>query len=143
MVQLKFITMKCDDLNLNLTSTTEVKVSEEIDSDLVKTFDDPVAVPSSEGGYTVSVETLETRNVDDFITLRKIIKRMKTKEGEITVSETHERKGDEVDVTQKNFFSGCLLSSNEVTFSAEDLTARSLEFKVKKVREEVNGTTIE
>ena len=143
MVQLKFIHLECDDLNLNLTSTTEVKVSEEIDSDLVKTFDEPVAVPSSEGGYTVSVETLETRTVKDFITLRKLIKRMKTREGAITVTETHERKGDEVDVTQKNFFNGCLLSSNEVTFNAEDLTARSLEFKAKTLREEVNGETIE
>lgn len=143
MVQLKFINLKCDDLNLNLSSTTEVKVSEEIDSDLVKTFDEPVAVPSSDGGYTVSVEILETRTVADFITLRKLIKRMKTKEGEITVTEIHERKGDEADVTQKNFFSGCLLSSNEVTFNAEDLTARSLEFKAKKVREEINGETIE
>ena len=143
MVQLKFITLKCGDLNINLTSTTEVKVSEEIDSDMIKTFDDPVPVPSSEAGYTVSISILETRTVDEFIKLRKILKAMKRKEGEISVSETHERKGDEVDVTQENFFSGCLLSSNEVTFNAEDLTARSLEFKAKRVTEKVNGETIE
>ena len=143
MVQLKFITLKCGELNLDLTSTTEVKITEEIDSDLIKTFDDPVPVPSSEAGYSVSVSILEARTLEDFITLRRILKRMKKKEGEITVSETHERKGDETDIKQENFFSGCLLSSNEVTFNAEDLTARSLEFKAKKVTEVVNGETIE
>jgi hypothetical protein len=140
MAQLKRIIIKSGDLNFEVMSTTEVKVSEEIDSDLVKTFDDPVPVPSSDGGYTVSIETLETRQADKFIALKKAIKQMKTKEGEISVYETHERKEGNID--QELHFGGCLLSSNEVTFNAEDLTARSLEFKVKTLRELVNGTEI-
>lgn len=140
MAQLKTIQIRCDDLNLEIKSTTEVKVSEEIDSDLVKTFDDPVPVPSSDGGYTVSVNTLETRIADNFIALKRIIKAMKTKEGEISVFETHKRK--EGDVNQELHLGGCLLSSNEVTFDAEDLTARDLEFKAKTCREVVNGQDI-
>lgn len=140
MGKLKTIIIKSEGLNFEVLSTTEVKVSEEIDSDLVKTFDEPVPVPSSDGGYTVSIETLETRQVDKFIALKKAIKNMKTKEGEISVYETHERK--EGDVKQELHFGGCLLSSNEVTFNAEDLTARSLEFKAKSLREVVNETDI-
>ena len=141
MAQYKFITINCNGNELsNIKSVTEVKVSEEIDSDLVKTFDDPVPVPASDGGFTVDIELLATRFVDDFITLRKILKDMKTIEGTIQVKEIHKRKDG--DVTERNEFSGVLLSSNEVTFNAEDLTARSLSFKAKTVNEYINDQLI-
>ena len=141
MAQYKFITINCNGNELsNIKSVTEVKVSEEIDSDLVKTFDDPVPVPASDGGYTVDIELLATRFVDDFITLRKILRDMKTIEGTIQVKEIHKRKDG--DVTERNEFSGVLLSSNEVTFNAEDLTARSLSFKAKTVNEYINDQLI-
>ena len=137
----KFVSIACDGLSLEeLKSVTEVKVSEEIDSDLVKTFDDPVPVPASDGGYSIDVSLLATRNVTDFITLRKIIKRMKTLEGTLQVREIHQR--NDGDVTEVNDFSGVLLSSNDVTFNADDLTARDLSFKAKRVIEKVNNEEI-
>ena len=137
----KFVSIACDGLSLEeLKSVTEVKISEEIDSDLVKTFDDPVPVPASDGGYSIDVSLLATRSVSDFITLRKIIKRMKTIEGTLQVREIHQR--NDGDVTEVNDFSGVLLSSNEVTFNADDLTARDLSFKAKRVIEKVNNEEI-
>lgn len=141
MVATKFVSISCGDLALEeLKSVTEVKVSEEIDSDLVKTFDEPVPVPASEGGYSLDVSLLVTRDVNEFVTLKRIIKAMKTTEGNIQVKETHKRKNG--DVTELNDFSGVLLSSNEVTYNAEDLTARDLSFKAKSVIEKVNGIEI-
>lgn len=141
MAKTKFVSIACDGLSLEeLKSITEVKVSEEIDSDLVKTFDDPVPVPASDGGYSIDVSLLATRTVADFITLKKILKRMKTIEGTLQVREIHQR--NDGDVTEVNDFSGVLLSSNEVTFNAEDLTARSVSFKAKRVIEKVNNEEI-
>ena len=141
MAQYKFITVKCNGNELtDIKSVTEVKVSEEIDSDLVKTFDDPVPVPASDGGYTVDMDMLATRDVDDFITLKRMLKDMKTIEGEIQVKEIHKRKNG--DVVERNDFSGVLLASNEVTYNAEDLTARSLSFKAKTVLEYINNEQI-
>lgn len=141
MAQTKYVTIGCNGRSIGeLKAVTEVKISEEIDSDLVKTFDDPVPVPSSDGGYTVDISLLATRTVDEFITLKKIIKDMKTIEGTIQVRETHKR--SDVDVVEVNDFTGCLLASNEATYSAEDLTARELSFSAKKVTEKINGETI-
>ena len=68
----KFISISCGDFELtNLRGVTEVKVSEEIDSDLVKTWDDPIPVPASDGGFTIDVSVIVTRNVEDFITLHE------------------------------------------------------------------------
>lgn len=141
MAATKFVSISCGDHSLEeLKSVTEVKVSEEIDSDLVKTFDEPVPVPASEGGYTIDVSLLSTRDLDEFITLKRIIKEMKTTEGNVQVKEINKRKNG--DVTETNDFSGVLLSSNEVTFNAEDLTARDFSFKAKAVIEKVNGIEI-
>ncbi|MBO6274173.1 MAG: hypothetical protein J6M91_01300 [Methanobrevibacter sp.] len=141
MAATKFVSISCGDYSLEeLKSVTEVKVSEEIDSDLVKTFDEPVPVPASEGGYTIDVSLLSTRDLDEFITLKRIIKEMKTTEGNVQVKEINKRKNG--DVTETNDFSGVLLSSNEVTFNAEDLTARDFSFKAKAVIEKVNGIEI-
>lgn len=141
MAPTKFVTIECDGLRLEeLKSVTEVKVSEEIDSDIVKTFDEPVTVPASDGGYTLDVSVIATRNVNDFITLKRIIKRMKTIEGNIQVREVYKR--NDGDVTEVNDFGGVLLSSNEVTYSPDDLTARDLSFKAKRVIEKVNNTEI-
>ena len=65
----KFISIACLGYELtNLRGVTKTKVAEEIDSDLVKTWDDPIPVPASDGGYTIDVNVIETRNVEDFIT---------------------------------------------------------------------------
>lgn len=143
----KQVNIKGKDVNGNeilldgLKSVTEVKVSEEIDSDVVKTFDEPVAVPSSEGGYTISTELLEARDIEEFIKLRRVLKGMKKYPGEFSVFETHQTR-DGTEVKEESHFTGCLISSNEITYSAEDLTARSIEFKAKKLTEKLNGEEI-
>ena len=128
------------DLKLALLRVTEVKVSEEIDSDLVKTFDEPVSVPSSEGGFTIDVSALEARSLTDFKKLKKIIKRLKTETGTLSVYETIKHK--EGNFEMENHFSGVSLSSNEVTFNAEDLTARDLSFNAESMREIVDNEEI-
>lgn len=127
-------------LNLPVLRVTEVKVSEEIDSDLVKTFDEPVSVPSSEGGFTIDVSALEARSLTDFKTLKKIIKKLKTETGTLSVYEVIKHK--EGNFEMENHFSGVSLSSNEVTFNAEDLTARDLSFNAESMREIVDNEEI-
>lgn len=141
MAQYKFVTISCNGNELsNLKSVTEVKVSEEIDSDLVKTFDEPVPAPASDGGYTIDVSFLATRDVEEFITLKRILRDMKTIEGNIQVKEVHARKNG--DVTERNDFNGVLINKNEGNYNATDLTARDLTFKAKSVLEYVNDILI-
>lgn len=137
----KYISLRCEDIELaNLRGVTKTKVSEEIDSDLVKTWDDPIPVPASDGGYTIDVSVIKTRTVEDFVKLKKFIKLVKKSEGTISIMETHRR--TDGDVTEEMHFSGCLLSSNEFEISAEDLTAKDLSFKAKSLTEKINGTEI-
>lgn len=141
MVYTKFVSIACAGYELtNLRGVTKTKVSEEIDSDLIKTFDDPVPVPASDGGYTIDIDVLETRNVEDYITLEKIILAMKKTEGTISIVENHLRNDGEV--KSEEHHSGCLLSSNEAELSPEDLTAKSLSFKSKSRVKKVNGVEI-
>ena len=141
MVYTKFVSIACSGYELaNMRGVTKTKVSEEIDSDLIKTFDDPVPVPASDGGYTIDIDVLETRNVEDFITLEKLILAMKKTEGTISIMETHLRNDGEVTVEEHH--SGCLLSSTEAELSPEDLTAKSLSFKSKSRVKKVNGVEI-
>jgi hypothetical protein len=141
MAYAKYISISCGGYELtNLRGVTEVKVSEEIDSDLIKTWDDPIPVPASDGGFTIDVSVIVTRNVEDFITLKKLIKEMKKREGTISIRETHARKDG--DVVEEQHYGGCLLSSNESTINAEDLTARDLSFKAKSQVEKINGVEI-
>lgn len=137
----KFLSISCLGYELtNLRGVTKGSVEDEIDSDLVKTWDDPIPVPASDGGYTIDVNVIETRNVEDLITLEKIILAMKKNEGTISIVETHRRKDG--DVTIEEHHSGCLLSSNKHEISAEDLTAKDLSFKSKSMIKKINGVEI-
>ncbi len=137
----KTVIISVDDLELTFRRVTEVKISEELDSEVVKTFDEPVSVPSSDGGYTVDISALEARNIDEFKTLKKILKRMKTEQGNITVSENIKHKTG--NFNDENYLSGVTLTSNEVTYDAEDLTARSLSFTAEALKELVDGEEIQ
>lgn len=137
----KYVGIKVGDLSLPLIRVTEVKESEEIDSDMVKTFDEPVPVPSSDGGYSIDISMIEARSLDEFKTLKKIIKELKKETGSLLVRETVRFKnGDEFD--SERHYSELTLSSNEVTVSAEDLTARDLSFTASQLREVVDGEEI-
>ena len=141
MVAYKYVSLRCEDMVLeNLKSVTEAKVSEEIDSDITPTFDDPVPVPSGDNGYSIDLSFLETRDVDEFILLKRILKAMKSREGTLQIKETYPRKNG--DVTETNDFSGVILSSNEVSYDATDLTARDISFTAKSCIERVNGVEI-
>jgi len=136
----KRITLQCGDYKLQLLRATEVKDKEEIDSDVKKTFDEPITTPSSDGGYTIDVSIIEARSVDDFITLKKILKMMKSEEGEVSIFE--DVKHREGNFTDEKHFTGVKLSSNEGTMSAEDLTAREISFIAQSLMEYVNGVEI-
>lgn len=126
---------------LTITGVTEAKISEELDSDIVKTFDDPVTVPSSDGGYTVDISALEVRTVADFKQLKQILKKLKTDSGNITISEEIKVK-DEDPFINRNYLEGVTLTSNEVEYDAEDLTARDLSFNATTLTEYINNDEI-
>lgn len=140
MAATKTVIISCGDKQLTFRRVTEAKISEELDSDTVKTFDEAVTVPSSDGGYSIDISALEARDPTEFFDLKVILKRMKTIKGSITISETHKHTGG--DVLNENYLSGVLLSSNEVSFDAEDLTARELSFNAESLRELVNGQEV-
>lgn len=137
----KTVIISVANLELTFKRVTEVKISEELDSDIVKTFDEPVTVPSSDGGYTVDISALEARNVDEFKTLKKILKKLKSESGNITVKENIKHKTGNFD--DENYLSGVTLTSNEVTYDAEDLTARELSFNAESMKEVVAGEEIQ
>ena len=136
----KTVIISCKGESLKFLRVTEAKISEELDSDIVKTFDEPVGVPSSDGGYTIDISALEARSVEDFVKLKKILKLMKSYKGEITISEDVKYKNGSF--LDENYLSGVSLSSNEVSYDAEDLTARELSFNAEALREVVNGEEI-
>jgi hypothetical protein len=127
-------------ISLEFLRVTEVKVSEELDSDIVKTFDEPVTVPSNNGGYSIDISALEARNLDHFKNLKKIIKRMKTETGSISIFETIKHKDGNFET--EYHFTGVSLTSNEVSYDSEDLTARDLSFNAEAMREIVDGDEI-
>ena len=129
-----------DHISIDLARVTEVKESEEIDSDMVKTFDEAVPVPSSDGGFTIDISALEAQELNKFINLKKILKRMKSEAGTLQVIENVKHK--QGNFTTKRNYSNVLLSSNEVTLSAEDLTARDLSFNAGSCKEYINDELI-
>ena len=137
----KTVIIGVDGKELTFKRVTEVKISEELDSDIVKTFDEPVSVPSSDGGYKVDISALEARTVDDFFTLKQILKRMKTNAGDLTIKEIVKVRGEN-DFDDVNYLHGVTLTSNEVTYDAEDLTARDLSFNAEQLVETVNGNEV-
>ena len=137
----KTVIIGVDGKELTFKRVTEVKISEELDSDIVKTFDEPVSVPSSDGGSTVDISALEARTVDDFFTLKQILKRMKTNAGDLTIKEIVKVRGEN-DFDDVNYLHGVTLTSNEVTYDAEDLTARDLSFNAEQLVETVNGNEV-
>ena len=134
------IQIGCGDLNLSLLRATKASVNEEIDSEVVKTFDEPVSAPSSEGGYTIDISALEARSLSDFITLKKILKLMKTETGTLSIFETVKHK--EGNFEAENHLTGVSLASNKVEYEAESLTARDLSFNAETLREIVNNEEI-
>ena len=138
----KTVIISVEDLQLTFKRVTEASISEELDAEIIKTFDEPVSVPSSDGGYTVDISALEARTVDDFKTLKKILNKLKTQTGNLTINELVHVRG-EPDFLAENYLSGVRLTSNEVKFDAEDLTARDLSFAAEALREVVDGEEIE
>ena len=127
-------------LTLSLLRATEATVSEENDSEIIKTFDEPVPAPSSEAGFTIDISALEARNVKQYKQLKKILKLMKTQEGKLTIYETVRHKAG--DFETENHFTGVTLKSNKVKYSADSLTARDLSFNAGANREVIDGEEI-
>ena len=66
---------------------------------------------------------------------------MKSTPGNISVYETVKHRDGNFEV--ENHLGGVSLTSNEVTYNAEDLTARSLSFNAESCREVIDGRTVE
>lgn len=136
----KRIKISVGKLSLSLLRATEANVSEEIDSEIIKTFDEPVSVPSSDAGFTIDISALEARTVKDYKRLKQILKQMKTTSGKISLYETVRHKKGDFEV--ENHFTGVTLKSNKVKYSADSLTARDLSFNAETMREVVDGEEI-
>ena len=76
-----------------------------------------------------------------FHTLKKILKKLKSESGNLTVKENIKHKTGNFD--DENYLSGVTLTSNEVTYDAEDLTARELSFNAEAMKEIVDGEEIQ
>lgn len=137
----KTVVLSCNQLSITVHNVTEVKIKEELDSDKIKTFDGPIVVPSSDAGFSVDVSLLDVQTVWDFINLKSLLNLLKKNPGEMTVFEMVKLQ-DGTEFLTVNHLSGVVLSSNEVTYSPEDLTARNVSFKAQTLTENVNGMEI-
>ena len=126
--------------SLSLLRATEANVSEENDSEVIKTFDEPVSVPSSDAGFTIDISMLEARSLKDYKLLKQILKKLKNEPGTLSIYETVRHKQGDFEV--ENHFSGVTLKSNKIKYSADSLSARDLSFNAETMREIVAGTEI-
>lgn len=127
-------------LSLAFLRVTSVEAEENLDSDIVKTFDEPVSVPSNDGGFSIDISALEARNKNDFITLKRILKRLKTENGYLSVYETVKHRDGNFE--SENHYTGVSLTSNKVSYDAENLTARDLSFNAEAMNELVDNEPI-
>lgn len=136
----KRIQLKVGTMTLSLLRATEANVSEEIDSNLVKTFDESVSVPSDSDAYTIDISMLEARSLSDFKKLKQILKRLKTQTGSLSIYETiRHKKGD---FETEYHFTGVSLKSNKIKYSADSLSARDVSFNATSMREIVDNVEI-
>ena len=138
----KTVIISVDGKELTFRRVTGAKISEELDTEVVKTFDEPVSNPSSDGGFKVDIDALEARTVDEFFTLKQILQRLKKYPGDLTIKEIVKVKGEEP-FEDANYLGSVLLTNNEVSYDASSLTARSLSFNAETLTETVNGDTVE
>ena len=127
-------------LKLTILRVKSADVEENLDSEIIKTFDEPVTAPSSEGGYNINISALEARSLSDYKKLKQILKQLKTTKGSLSIYETVRHKNGDFEV--ENHFSDVSLTSNKVNYDAEDLTARDLSFNAATLREVIEGEEI-
>ena len=127
-------------LSLDFLRVTSVDVEENLDSDIVKTFDEPVSVPSTDGGFGIDISALEARSKADFITLKRILKRLKNETGSLSIYETVKHRDGNFE--NEHHFTGVSLTSNKVKYDAENLTARDLSFNAESDNELVDNEPI-
>ena len=114
-------------LKLTLRHVTEVKPKEELSADSTPTFDGPVTTGTDKPSYTVDISKLDLATMADYALFKKILKALRNNYGTISVSEVVRPKGDGAYRVTEHY-NNILLSSNDYTIDAEDLTARDLSF---------------
>lgn len=132
-----------EDLSLTFQHVTEVKPNEELESDSTATFDGPVVRGTDKPSYSIDVSyldltrtTTEMSAMDTYTYLHRILRLLRNNHGTLNVSEIVRPKG-EAPFKVTETYGGVLLSSNEHTISAEDLTARDLSFSAEDCNENV------
>lgn len=122
-------------LKITCKHVTEVKVTEELESDTTATFDGPVVRGSDNPSYTIDISKLDLDSMDRYVLMRNILKALRNNYGTITVSEVVRPKGEGA-YKLTSHYNNVLLASNEHTLSAEDLTAAELSFSGESVTDE-------
>ena len=140
MVQTKFVSINCNNRSTDFNSVTNFSASDENDSETVATFDGVLAKIANDGGYELSLESYQLRGVSELITIKKILKDMRSIPGSLRVREVAQHKTGEI-ITEYDY-TGVILTSREIEYDVEDLTTNKLEFVATDVVERVNGEIV-
>lgn len=129
-------------ISVEVPRITEVKVNRERDGgDPTPIINgDPVSVPTSDKGYEIEISTIYADSIEQYIKLAQVLKGFETNKGTLSVFETLETK--EGTITDEKNCHGVLITKNEYTLNAEDLSASELTFTAEKAEHKVNGTVI-
>jgi hypothetical protein len=115
---------------------TGVKIDENAEVSTEKTFDGPVNFGIDKTEYTVSVDKLIAPDVETYLTMRNVLKDMRTNKGEVTIKEIVREKGG-TSYTVKEIFLGCLVSKYSKEINVDSLTTESIEFTAEDLDEEI------
>lgn len=129
-------------ISVEVPRITEVKVSRELDGgDPTPIINgEPVSVPTSDKGFTIDISTIYADSVDQYVKLAQVLKGLEENKGTLSVFE--EIKTKEGTIEDEKNCHGVLISSNEYTLNAEDLSASELTFTAEKAEHKVNGIII-
>ena len=129
-------------ISVEVPRITEVKISRELDGgDPTPIINgDPVSVPTSDKGYEIEISSIYADSIDQYIKLAQVLKALEENKGTLSVFE--EIKTKEGTFPDEQNCHGVLISSNEYTLNAEDLSASELTFTAEKAEHKVNGIVI-
>lgn len=129
-------------ISVEVPRVTEVKIKKENDGgDPTPVLDGPpVSVPTSDKGWTIDISTIYADSIDQYIKLAQVLKGLEKNKGTLSVFE--EIVGKEGTFPDEKNCHGVLITSNEYTLNAEDLSASELTFTAEKAEHKVNGIVI-
>ena len=115
-------------------------VKPETSNSEVKTFTGVITDGSSEIPWEVSIDKIRYGKIKDYVKIEKILHKMFTVPGTITIIER--TKTVDGILTVKQIIYNCIVSDKSYSLDPEARTVESLTFKGSKMKEWVNGEEI-